>query len=52
MLVSFALRTLAPQFEPSEIFHVILVRLRLLWELTTPGLLSALSLPVKLLFSV
>lgn len=52
MLVSFALRTLAPQFESSEIFHVILVRLRLLWELTTPGLLSALSLPVKLLFSV
>lgn len=50
--VSFALGTLAPQFEPLEIFHVILVRLRLLWELTTPGLLSALSLPVKLLFSV
>lgn len=42
----------APQFEPLEIFCLTLVRLRLLWELTTAGLLPALSLSVKLLLSV
>lgn len=35
--VSFSLKTLIPQFELLEIFHLILVRLRLLWELTILG---------------
>lgn len=35
--VSFSLKTLALQFELLEIFHLILVRLRLLWELTILG---------------
>ena len=44
--VSFSLKTLAPQFELVEIFHLILVRLRLLWELTIPGLEPSCETPI------